>query len=260
MIIYPNVAGKFYPEDPEILEQEVLGMLADASNKAGLPTPKAIIAPHAGYVYSGPIAASAYACLAKTKKQIKRVVLLAPAHQYPINGIATTKAESYTTPLGQIPIDQKTIANLSFPFLQISEEAFTFEHTIEVHLPFLQLTLDSFSLVPLLIGSASVNHVEKILDKLWGGPETLVVISSDLSHYYPYAAAKTLDAETTDAILNLNPNGISTECACGATAIQGLLTIAAEKKMKATQVDLRNSGDIAGHKDQIVGYGAFHLK
>jgi AmmeMemoRadiSam system protein B len=186
MIIYPSVAGKFYPEDPDALKHDVLDMLTQASDKAELETPKAIIAPHAGYVYSGPIAASAYACLANAKQQIKRVVLLAPAHQYPVNGIATTKADIYATPLGEIPIDQKSITDLDLPFLQVTEEAFALEHALEVHLPFLQLTLDNFSLVPLLVGSATVEQVEIILKKLWGGPETLIVISSDLSHYNSY--------------------------------------------------------------------------
>lgn len=259
MIIYPNVAGKFYPAEPEILKQDILEMLQNATDKVLLQIPKAIIAPHAGYIYSGPIAASAYACLIKAKKQISRVVILAPAHQYSVNGIATTGANTYITPLGSIPIDQESITNVHLPYLRIIEEAFTLEHAIEVHLPFLQLTLENFSLIPLLVGSATTEQVEKILEKLWGKSETLIVISSDLSHYYPYSFAQKLDKETAAAIIRLDPEGFSSEQACGATAIKGLLTVAAKKKMHVSKLDLRNSGDTAGPKDQVVGYGAFHF-
>src|SRR3972149_10716717 len=259
MIIYPNVAGKFYPDNPAVLRQDILNMLDNAGDEAILPLPKAIIAPHAGYIYSGPIAASAYACLTKSKDQIKRVVLFAPAHRYPVDGVATTNAKSYLTPLGQIAIDQETISSLSFPYLNAIEEAFSSEHAVEVHLPFLQLTLGSFLLVPLLVGRAAVSEVENILEKLWDGPETLVVISSDLSHYHPYKLAKSWDKDTADAIIALNPDGLSYENACGATGIKALLGVAAKKKMRALQVDLRNSGDTAGSKDSVVGYGAFHF-
>ena len=259
MIIQPNVAGKFYPDNPAVLRQDILNMLGDAADKANLPLPKAIIAPHAGYIYSGPIAASAYACLAKSKNQIKRVVLFAPAHRYPVDGVATTNAKSYLTPLGQIAIDQETISSLSFPYLNAIEEAFSSEHAVEVHLPFLQLTLGSFLLVPLLVGRAAVSEVENILEKLWDGPETLVVISSDLSHYHPYKLAQTWDKNTAEAIIELNPDGFSDEHACGATAIKALLNVASKKKMRALQVDLRNSGDTAGSKDSVVGYGAFRF-
>lgn len=259
MVIYPNVAGKFYPADPDILQQDILKMLTAAANKTNLQTPKAIIAPHAGYIYSGPIAASAYACLAKNKKQINRVVILAPSHQYPVDGIATTGAEFYITPLGKIAIDQKSILEINLPYVQLIKEAFALEHAIEVHLPFLQLTLKNFSLVPLLVGLATTTQVEKTLEKLWDGPETLIIISSDLSHYYPYDLAQVLDQKTAEAIINLDPKGFSSEHACGVTAIKGLLTLAAKKKMHVTQIDLRNSGDTAGPKNQVVGYGAFHF-
>jgi AmmeMemoRadiSam system protein B len=260
MVIYPNVADKFYPADPKILQQSVTRMLAAASEKEKLPIPKAIIAPHAGYIYSGPIAASAYACLSKAKKQIHRIVVLAPSHQYPIDGVATTNAEFYMTPLGQITIDQKIIANVDLPYLQTIEESFSYEHALEVHLPFLQLTLENFSLIPLMIGSATTTQIATILEKFWDGPETLIVISSDLSHYYHYDMAKNLDKKTADAIIALDPEGFTSEQACGAIAIKALLTVAANKKMQTTLIDLRNSGDTAGAKDQVVGYGAFHFR
>lgn len=259
MTIYPNVAGQFYPADPKILRQEVSKLLANAENKTKLPVPKAIIAPHAGYIYSGPIAASAYACLINAKKQINHVVLLAPTHHYLINGIAKTHANNYMTPLGKIVIDQKSVIDIDLPYFKAAEEAFNLEHAIEVHLPFLQLTLENFSLVPLLVGIATIEQVATVLKKLWDGPETLIVISSDLSHYFHYNVAQLLDKKTAEAIIKLDPKGFSSENACGEMAIKGLIAIALQKKMHVTQIDLRNSGDTAGSKDQVVGYGAFHF-
>lgn len=253
MIIHPNVAGKFYPADPKVLRQDIMQLLAD--NRSKLPPPKAIIAPHAGYIYSGPIAAAAYACLMQAQ-QITQVVLLAPAHRYLVPNIATTQANYYLTPLGQIPIAQN---NLTVPYLQVCEAAFLHEHAIEVHLPFFQLTLENFTLVPFLVGLATPAQVATVLEKFWGGPETLIVISSDLSHYLPYATAKSVDTKTATAICKLAATELKTEQACGAIAIQGLLTVATKKNMQATQIDLRNSGDTAGPKDQVVGYGAFHF-
>jgi MEMO1 family protein len=259
MMIQPDVAGKFYAKDSNLLRHDILEMLAIVANKAKMQIPKAIIVPHAGYVYSGPIAASAYACLEKAKNSIKRVIIIAPTHYHQINGIAKTEAEFYLTPLGKIAIDQESIKSLDFSFVQVLEEAFVSEHSIEVQLPFLQIVLEKFSLVPLLVGSATIAQVEQILEKLWGGPENLFIISSDLSHYYKYNLAKTLDKKTAEAILSLNSAGFLSEHACGAIPIKGLLAIAAKKKMKVMQVDLRNSGDTAGSKDQVVGYGAFHF-
>jgi AmmeMemoRadiSam system protein B len=260
MLIQPCVAGKFYPNDPEILRHDVLKMLAGAADKANLTPPKAIIAPHAGYIYSGPIAASAYASLTKIKKQIKRVVLLAPSHHYPIDGIVTTTAKFYLTPLGKIAIDQKSLTGISLPNLSTIDEAFSVEHSLEVHLPFLQLTLETFSLIPLLVGFTTATQVEKILDYFWDGTETLVIISSDLSHYNPYKLAQSIDKKTAQAIMALDSNGFTFEDACGSIAIKGLLLIVARKKMTALQVDLRNSGDTVGSKNSVVGYGAFHFK
>jgi len=261
MVIHPNVAGKFYPNNPVALRQIVKTMIDEAFKKGyeKLSIPKAIIAPHAGYIYSGPIAASAYACLTKAKNQIKRVVVLALSHQYPVEGIATTNADSYLTPLGAIPIDQETIITLSFPYLNVNDAAFNFEHSLEVQLPFLQLTLEAFFLIPLLVGYSTPKQVAKVLEKLWGDSETLIVISSDLSHYHPYQVALDQDQKTAAAIMTLNPDGFSSEDACGSIGIKGLLKIAANKKMRPTQVDLRNSGDTAGSKDSVVGYGAFHF-
>jgi MEMO1 family protein len=260
MLIHPCVAGKFYPANPDVLRQNILELLSGATDKKKLTPPKAIIAPHAGYIYSGPVAASAYACLTQAKETIKRVVLLAPSHRYSINGIATTTAEFYLTPLGKIAIDQKTITNLSLSDVSTIDEAFSTEHSLEVHLPFLQVTLESFFLIPLLVGFTTPTQVQKTLESLWDGPETLIIISSDLSHYLSYKTAQSIDKKTAAAIMALNPNGFTTEDACGATGIQGLLMVAAKKQMTASQIDLRNSGDTAGPKENVVGYGAFHFK
>lgn len=259
MIIESVVAGKFYPGNPDILRRDILQMLDDASDKKDLPIPKAIIAPHAGYIYSGPIAASAYACLSKAKGKIKRVIIFAPAHRYPVDGVATTSADSYLTPLGEIPIDRETIDNTHDPNFNIIDAAFSSEHAVEVHLPFLQLTIDKFSLTPLIVGYADTDNTAIIMEKLWGDNETLVVISSDLSHYHPYEVAKTWDKKTAEAIIELNPDGFTHDHACGATAIKALLKVAAKKNIQASQIDLRNSGDTAGPRDGVVGYGAFHF-
>jgi AmmeMemoRadiSam system protein B len=252
----PAVAGMFYPADPEELQTTIRNMLAQA--KADQPVPKAIIAPHAGYIYSGPVAASAYACLAKAATQIKQIILLGPSHRYPFRGIAAPEADIFATPLGQIKINQQQIANISSQII-ISDAAHAEEHSLEVQLPFLQILLKDFSLIPLLIGITDADHIAKILDQLWDGDETLIIISSDLSHYHDYATAQNMDQQTVQAILNLKPESLNEDQACGRLPIKGLLQIAAQKKLKPQLIDLRNSGDTAGPKNQVVGYTAIHF-
>jgi AmmeMemoRadiSam system protein B len=252
----PAVAGLFYPADPKTLKREVDQYLAET--RATHSVPKALIAPHAGYVYSGAIAASAYATLAPARSIITRVVLLGPAHRVPVAGLAATSAERFETPLGSIPLDRASIdLALTLPCVRIMDEAHTSEHSLEVQLPFLQAVLDRFSLVPLVVGNASAAQVAEVLDLLWGGPETLIVISSDLSHYYPYAAAQRLDAATTAAIEALRPDDISEEQACGRAPVRGLLVEARRRGLQVETLDLRNSGDTAGPRDRVVGYGAY---
>lgn len=252
----PAVAGMFYPGDPRELQTMVRGFLRDAT-ASGDP-PKAIIAPHAGYVYSGAIAANAYALLAPNRDAIRRVVLMGPSHRVGFQGIAATQADAYTTPLGDIPIDREALAKiLHLPFAGYLDEAHAQEHSLEVHLPFLQEVLGEFTLVPLVAGLASPEQVGQVLDLLWGGPETLIVISSDLSHYHDYATAQRMDRATSDAIEELNPNGLDNESACGRIPVRGLLYTAKQRGMRAKTIDLRNSGDTAGPKDRVVGYGAY---
>ena len=250
------VAGLFYPSDRAQLKQLITTLLAGASVQTALPPPKALIAPHAGYVYSGPVAASAYASLAKVADRIHRVVLLGPVHRVPVRGLALPGMESFATPLGTVPIDANAVARIRhLPQVATNARAHAQEHSLEVHLPFLQVLLKDFTLLPLAVGDASTEEVAEVLNLLWGGPETLIVISSDLSHYLPYAQARTRDADTSAAILTRTP--IQHNQACGGTPINGLLYAARQHGLQSHLLDLRNSGDTAGERDRVVGYGAY---
>jgi AmmeMemoRadiSam system protein B len=252
----PAVAGLFYPADPAALRAEVAAYLAAAPAAPG-PTPKALIAPHAGYVYSGPVAASAYARLRAAADRIRRVVLLAPAHRLPFRGLAIPDAAAFLTPLGRIPVDRAALAQIAdLPQVVALDAAFDGEHALEVHLPFLQSVLGDFALVPLVVGDAGADDVAAVLERLWGGEETLVVVSSDLSHYLDYEAAKTRDAYTTRCIEALDPS-VGYHDACGRNPVNGLLTVARRRGLAVETVDLRNSGDTAGSRDRVVGYGAY---
>jgi hypothetical protein len=251
------VAGRFYPDDPAELRELVNGLLAQVPPATG-PGPKALIAPHAGYLYSGPIAASAYAQLIPASDQIERVVLLGPSHYVAVEGLATSSADGFATPLGVVPVDVEAVRQVrALSQVRESDEAHEYEHSLEVQLPFLQTVLGAFALVPLAVGEATAEEVSQVLEALWGGPETRVVISSDLSHYYDFQTAKRLDSATAKAIEALKPNGVSEERACGRTPIRGLLEAARRHGLHARTVDLRNSGDTAGPRDKVVGYGAF---
>jgi len=254
----PAVAGMFYPARAEALRKEVESYIAHGRKTAESIRPKALIAPHAGYVYSGPIAGSAYACLRGMENQITRVVLLGPSHRVAFSGIARSSAEAFETPLGDVPLDGESGKTLAaFDFVMIHDRAHRDEHSLEVHLPFLQCALKSFDLIPLVVGNTSPESVREVMEKLWGGSETLIVVSSDLSHYLPYDHARRVDEVTTTAIEKLSPEKIHFEQACGALPVQGLLLSARKHGLKATTVDLRNSGDTAGDKSAVVGYGAY---
>jgi MEMO1 family protein len=251
----PAVAGMFYPADAPALRTEVDNLLGSAPRRLAL-APKALIVPHAGYVYSGPIAATAYACLASHARHISRVVLIGPAHRVAVRGLATPGADRFATPLGEVPLDTATLAKLEdLPHISRSAPAHSQEHALEVQLPFLQRVLHEFELVPLLVGDASAGEVAQALNRVWGGEETLIVVSSDLSHYLPYAEARRTDAATLDAILRRTP-GLYGEQACGATPINGLLQVALERGLTPQLLDARNSGDTAGDRTRVVGYAA----
>ena len=252
----PNVAGMFYPGDRETLRREVDAHLGQA--RAEGPAPKALIAPHAGYRYSGPVAASAYARLRPRAREIRRVVLLGPAHYHPVHGVAVSGAESFQTPLGRVPVDAASIRRaLEFVFVRKLDAAFEREHSLEVHLPFLTRVLPRFALVPLLVGKATPAEIDTLLETLWGGPETAIVISSDLSHFLDYESARRIDAKTSEAIVALRHDDVGYEQACGRHAVNGLLHLAKRRGLEARALDVRNSGDTAGPRDRVVGYGAY---
>lgn len=250
------VAGMFYPANAAELRHDIADYLNSADTRP--QPPKAIIVPHAGYVYSGPVAASAYVNLRPLHSQIKKVVLLGPAHRVPFHGLAATSAEFFMTPLGKIKIDRAAIERISkLPQVEIFDSAHAQEHSLEVQLPFLQVMLDDFELIPLVVGDAGKNEVAEVLNLLWGGDETLIVISSDLSHYNSYSIAQQMDRATSIAIEKLHPEQIHYDMACGRNPVNGLLEIAKQKHLYAKTLDLRNSGDTAGDKSRVVGYGAY---
>ncbi len=249
------VAGIFYPADPRKLADAVQGFLAEA--RPHKVRPKALIVPHAGYIYSGAIAGSAYATLKDIAPHIHRVVLLGPTHRVAVRGLALPDAKAFDTPLGQVELDADAMRAISrLPQVVISSEAHAQEHSLEVQLPFLQSVLSGFTLVPLAVGMATAPEVAEVLETLWGGDETLIVISSDLSHFLPYTAAQFIDRKTADDILKLN-QPIDHEQACGGTPISGLLVAARRHHLEAKLLDLRNSGDTAGSHERVVGYAAF---
>ena len=253
----PAVAGMFYPAHAAELHTQVQNFLNQVQ-APDEPPPKAIIVPHAGYIYSGPIAAVAYARLRAAREIITRVVLLGPSHRVGFRGIAVTSMDAFATPLGLIPVDREAIEQVrQLPDVGFLEQAHTQEHSLEVHLPFLQEVLDAFKLVPLVVGDARPSEVGAVLEALWGGPETLIVISSDLSHYHDYQTARAMDRETSNAIELLRFEAIDGEHACGCRPVNGLLWVARRKGLRCETIDLRNSGDTAGSRDQVVGYGAY---
>ncbi len=263
----PAVAGRypeaaFYPSDEAQLRDLVDALLARAraSARSAPPqeSPKALITPHAGYQYSGPVAASAYARV--DPEGIRRVVLLGPAHRAFVRGLAVPRTDAFATPLGPVALATDALATLAqLPQVERSDPAHALEHSLEVQLPFLQRVLGSFQLVPLVVGDAEPAEVDQVIEALWDGPETLVVVSSDLSHYLDYETARRLDAQTSRAIEALAPEALDLDRACGCIPVQGLLLAARRHGLHAHAVDVRNSGDTAGPKDRVVGYGAYVL-
>lgn len=251
----PAVAGLFYPAEAGELAHDVQSYLAEARHFD--LTPKALIVPHAGYVYSAAIAATAYATLKPIASQIRRVILLGPTHRVAVRGLALPGVDAFDTPLGRIKIDSNAahaIAHL--PQVVVSAAVHEQEHSLEVQLPFLQSVLADFTLLPLAVGMASSQDVAEVLECVWGGDETLIVISSDLSHYLPYEICQRVDRQTTQAILNLQ-QPIPHDRACGGTPVGGLILAAQNHHLTPNLLDLRNSGDTAGSYEQVVGYASF---
>jgi AmmeMemoRadiSam system protein B len=254
----PAVAGMFYPDNPARLQTELAAMLDAADAREVDPaTIKALVVPHAGYVYSGPIAATAYKLLQARRRQIRRVILLGPSHRVPFYGLAIPTAERFRTPLGDIELDQAAMTAIAtLPGVERRDDAHTWEHSLEVQLPFLQTVLEDFSLVPIVVGGANPETVAKVLETLWGDAATLIVISSDLSHYLPYDRARRTDSQTTRLIEQKRETLVGDQ-ACGCHPLNGLLRLAKQKGLQVQTVDLRNSGDTAGTRDRVVGYGSY---
>ena len=252
------VAGLFYEADPARLKAQLAGFLSSSLAQA-VARPKVLIVPHAGYVYSGSTAAAAYRLLEPLRDEIRRVVLLGPAHRVYLQGMALPSVDAFETPLGEVPLERAALDAIStMPGVCISDEAHREEHSLEVQLPFLQTLLTSFSLLPVLVGDCDPNRVGAVLDELWGGPETLVVISSDLSHFHAYEEACEIDASTCARILQKS-TGLSGEEACGARALNGLMSARHCRELNVDLLAACNSGDTAGDRGRVVGYGAFQL-
>ena len=253
------VAGAFYPADPSVLRRDIRNHLHRA--QAMVPTPpsvKGLIVPHAAYRYSGAIAGSGYACLAKVRDTVERVVVLGPSHHLDFRGLAACPANAFETPLGAIPLDVAAMEMaLELPQVNMIDKAHTHEHSLEVQLPFLQQTLFEFRVVPLAVGRATCDEVAQVVELLWHGDETLFVVSSDLSHFQDYRTAQALDRVTSQRIVHLEAEQLTPQAACGCTAIRGFLVAARHHKLTAVAVDVRSSGDTSSNKRQVVGYGAY---
>ena len=254
----PAVAGAFYPDSATVLDSFISELLNDSPQRS--LSPKVLIVPHAGYIYSGPTAATAYKLLEPLKNSVRRVVLLGPSHRVPFEGLALPDCEAFATPLGNIPLDTQTMQALSrFAQIQTLDSAHTQEHSLEVQCPFLQMILKNFKLIPIVVGDATPLAVAEVIDYLWGGPETLIIISSDLSHYHNYEEASYRDNLTVKAIEQLSAN-LTGGQACGCYPLNGMMKVAQRRGMEVVTLDVCNSGDTAGDKDRVVGYGAFVIQ
>jgi len=252
------VAGLFYPLDPAALRDAVCAYIDACEPRAGtLRRPKALIVPHAGYPYSRPVAGCAYRLLRDSRAKIRHVVLLGPSHRVPMRGLAVPSVDSFGTPLGPVPLDAHNRQRLrELGLIGISDAPHAAEHSLEVQLPFLQVVLDEFDILPIAIGLAPPDQVARALDAAWNGTDTLIVVSSDLSHYHTSEEARHLDAKATQAILERRSD-LPDEQACGARAINGLMQIARRRDLAVEVLDQRNSGDTAGDRSRVVGYGSY---
>ncbi len=268
----PAVAGRFYPADPEALRRDLDRYLGNTASPATDPDARpirAVIAPHAGYIYSAPVAASAYRYVAALKGRVRRVVLIGPAHYLAFGGLAGSSAWAFQTPLCAVPVDVDSTRRLTDAgLMMIHDGAHAPEHGLEVHLPFLVHTLRdrpepdcvSFSILPLLFGDVGHEHVARVLDPFFDDPSTLIVVSSDLSHYHDHGTASTMDRQTAEAIIQKRGDFVTADRACGYTAIRALLKCVEARGLDVSLIDLRNSGDTAGPRDRVVGYGAFVIR
>lgn len=258
------VAGMFYPSDADELRSQIIDLLNSVPDEYSV-RPKAIIAPHAGYQYSGIVAASAYAPLKYYANDIHRVILLGPSHRVPLRGVAYCSADYYNTPLGRCAIDKEAqdilIQNTtnSITNLHLSDQAHKEEHSLEVHVPFLQVLLHDFKIIPLVVGDTEPQNLLPLFETFWHDSSTLFVISSDLSHFHDYATAQEMDQHSAEIITAMSPYSLTYDDACGRNPVNGLLYAARQHDLTAKQISLKNSGDTAGDKSRVVGYGAFHF-
>jgi len=253
----PALAGAFYPRDPGRLQRRVLDLLAEIIVPANI-VPKALIAPHAGYVYSGHVAAAAFATLRDRRASITRVVLIGPAHYVYVRGIAVPTVDALVTPVGSVPVDIEALSTIdALQFVTRTDAPHAPEHSLEVELPFLQTVLSSFKVVPLVVGDAHPQDVAHVVRRRWGGEETLIVVSSDLSRYHSYETARRLDLATATAIEHGHWASLGPNQACGCVAMAGLLVETERRGLKARRLELCNSGDTASSRDQVIGYGAW---
>ena len=253
----PAVAGTFYPASADALAESLRQSFAGAVVPLDdAPVPKALVVPHAGYVYSGPVAASAYLRLAGGRQVIRRVVLLGPSHRVPLDGMAVPSVDGLATPLGIVALDADLRVEAGLPADDLPHAA---EHSLEVQLPFLQTVLDDFAVLPVVVGRAAADDVADVIERVWGGPETVVVVSTDLSHYHPYDEAAARDERTAAAVSAGRWEDVADMDACGAYPLRGLLAVARRRGLRIERLDLRNSGDTAGDRERVVGYGAFAL-
>jgi AmmeMemoRadiSam system protein B len=252
----PAVAGAFYPGDARVLAGTVERLLAEASSRPEISAPpRALIVPHAGYVYSGPIAAAAYRTVLAAP--VRRVLLLGPSHRTPLRGLAVPSADVFATPLGPVTVAADLRANLLAAGLATVDDAsHRLEHSLEVQLPFLQAVLPGVPVLPVTVGVTPAADVARAIEAVWDD-DTLVVVSSDLSHYEPYGAARSHDARTARSITDLDAAAVGDRDACGCFAVRGLLVAAQARGLRVRLLDLRSSGDTAGDRDRVVGYGAF---
>ena len=256
----PAVAGMFYAADPTALQRDITAML-EAVEPTSEPRPRVLIAPHAGYIYSGAVAAHAYARLKPWREQISRVAILGPAHRVPVTGLGISAMDAFETPLGAIPIDTDEVAALSeLRQITVNDRAHAPEHSIEVHLPFLQSVLAGFRIVPLVVGDASPKDVREVIERWWDADDTLILISTDLSHFLDYATAQTVDARTDQWIRAFQYGSIGPEHACGCRPLNGMLQLANERQAHIERLMLCNSGDTAGSRDRVVGYASYALR
>ena len=254
---HPAVAGVFYPDNPVQLGQAVDNYLAE--NPCVGPVPKVLVVPHAGFIYSAPVAARAYNLLAPIAARIRRVVLLGPSHRVPLNGLALPGVDCFETPLGTVQIDNLLTYSLeSLPQVEVLSPCHAAEHSLEVQLPFLQRLIPAFKLLPLVVGHCAPRRVAEVLEMVWGGDETLIVISSDLSHYHSYREALEIDRQTSYGICVCRSD-LDGDEACGCNALNGMLLLARRLGLQVELLDLRNSGDTAGDRERVVGYGAYAL-